>query len=372
MSSRHTGKLVHHGFTLIELLVVIAIIATLVALLFPVFAQARQSRDISISPAMAHMFESTNGLYSQDYDEKAPLADFHYMPPVGVHSIYTANFRGHRNICANNQLAYNGGVGGVGVAVSPKIYLVFYGKQWGVNGITSTTDPSNEAGILQSFYSSVGGSSWNNSVTQYCQGVTTGSVSCGAGTVRAGNPAGMLAGVWLDNTVTAQAHPTQAQLGAEAARAAQYFGNTTPASNQYVQYVICTSKGNSASGFKTQYCAWHSYTTSSTAGNIAYTNLPYMTDGGANCGANYQGLGATAGITIVGGHEMAETESDQFPSGGWIDSTGAENGDKCAWISTGQGATAMVTFPNGNRFPVQSLWSNAFNNNAGGCVLSYP
>jgi serine protease len=23
-------------------------------------------------------------------------------------------------------------------------------------------------------------------------------------------------------------------------------------------------------------------------------------------------------------------------------------------------------------FPVQSLWSNAFNNNSGGCVLSYP
>ena len=62
---------------------------------------------------------------------------------------------------------------------------------------------------------------------------------------------------------------------------------------------------------------------------------------------------------------MAETESDQFPNGGWLDGSGAENGDKCAWISSGQGASAKVTFPNGSSFPVQPLWSNAFNNNAG-------
>ena len=60
-----------------------------------------------------------------------------------------------------------------------------------------------------------------------------------------------------------------------------------------------------------------------------------------------------------------------WPAGGWIDSRGAENGDKCAWISSGQGASANVKFPDGQTFPVQSLWSNAFNNDAGGCVLSF-
>jgi len=112
--------------------------------------------------------------------------------------------------------------------------------------------------------------------------------------------------------------------------------------------------------------------TSSSYGNIAYTNLPYITDAGGSCGANFNGLGPNAGITIVGGHEMAETITDQFPSSGWLDSNGAENGDKCAWITSGQGASAIVTFPNGSTFPVQSLWSNTFNSNAGGCVLSYP
>jgi serine protease len=84
-------------------------------------------------------------------------------------------------------------------------------------------------------------------------------------------------------------------------------------------------------------------------------------------------LGPTAGITIVEGHEMAETITDQFPNGGWLDGGGSENGDKCAWITSGnQGASANVTFPSTDlTFPVQSLWSNAFNNNSGGCVLSY-
>ena len=148
------------------------------------------------------------------------------------------------------------------------------------------------------------------------------------------------------------------------------FGNTSASSNASVQYVIATATKNSSSGFGVQYCAYHS-STSSSAGDIAYTNLPYITDAGASCGANFNGLGPNAGITIVGGHEMAETISDQFPNTGWLDSGGAENGDKCAWISSGQGASADITLSTGT-FAVQSLWSNAFNSDAGGCVLSYP
>jgi len=153
-------------------------------------------------------------------------------------------------------------------------------------------------------------------------------------------------------------------------RAAQHFGNTTAASNASVQYVIATATGHNSRGFGSQYCAYHS-ATSSSVGNVAYTNLPYITDAGGNCGANFNGLGPDAGITIVGGHEMAETMTDQFPNGGWLDSGGAENGDKCAWISSGQGAAADITLSTGT-FPVQSLWSNAFNSGSGGCVLSYP
>jgi serine protease len=263
-------------------------------------------------------------------------------------------------------LSYRGGIGGVGVETAPKVYLVAWGSQWGTNG---SNDPSGEVDILQGFFGHAGSSGWLNSVTQYCQGVASGTTTCPTNSQHAGNPAGIYATTWFDSTSAAPAHPTQTQLAAEAVKAAQHFANGS-STNATVQYVIATATGNSASGFGTQYCAWHS-STSSANGNIAYTNLPYITDAGASCGANFNNLGPKAGITIVGGHEMAETITDQFPNGGWLDRNGEENADKCAWISSGQGASASVTLTGGASYPVQSLWSNAFNSGRGGCVLSY-
>jgi serine protease len=262
-----------------------------------------------------------------------------------------------------SDLSYNGGNNGVGVETAPSVYLIFWGSQW-------RNDPSGEAAILEGFYGGVGGSSWANSVVQYCEGVPVGTVSCNGAGTPAGNLPKILAGFWYDNATAAPYHPKQSQIAGEATRAAQHFGNNTASRNASVQYVIATAHGNNSSGFGSSYCAWHS-STSSSYGNLAYTNLPYITDAGANCGANFSGLGSHAGITIVSGHEMAETITDQFPSKGWLDQNGAENGDKCAWISSGQGASANVTFPNGASYPVQSLWSNAFSG-SGGCVLSYP
>ena len=292
--------------------------------------------------------------------------------PAVVHPTVEAMQQAHRargGHTSGKNLNYHGGVsdgaaGVIGVESAPKVYLVFWGSQW------TNHDPSNEATILQNFLKGVGGSSWLDSVTQYCQGVATGTVFCnGAGTA-AGNPKGIFIAAWYDNTVTAPSQPQQSQFASEAVRAAAHFGNTSASSNASAQYVIATASGFNSNGFGSQYCAYHS-ATSSSYGDVAYTNLPYITDAGASCGANFNGLGAQAGITIVEGHELAETITDQFPSGGWLDSRGSENGDKCAWISSGQGASANLSLATGT-FPVQSLWSNAFNNDAGGCVLSYP
>src|SRR5215469_5451502 len=57
------------GFTLIELLVVIAIIAILAAILFPVFAQAREkARQITCLSNVKELGLAVQ-MYNQDYDE---------------------------------------------------------------------------------------------------------------------------------------------------------------------------------------------------------------------------------------------------------------------------------------------------------------
>jgi prepilin-type N-terminal cleavage/methylation domain-containing protein/prepilin-type processing-associated H-X9-DG protein len=62
----------HGGFTLIELLVVIAIIAILAAILFPVFAQAREKARSSSCLSNQKQIALAFSMYAQDYDETYP------------------------------------------------------------------------------------------------------------------------------------------------------------------------------------------------------------------------------------------------------------------------------------------------------------
>jgi prepilin-type N-terminal cleavage/methylation domain-containing protein/prepilin-type processing-associated H-X9-DG protein len=64
------------GFTLIELLVVIAIIAILAAILFPVFAQAREKARASSCLSNQKQIGLAFSMYAQDYDETYPYPYF--------------------------------------------------------------------------------------------------------------------------------------------------------------------------------------------------------------------------------------------------------------------------------------------------------
>ena len=305
--------------------------------------------------------------------------------------------RGHAAATSSGgQLRYGGGVGGVGVTTGPpRVYLVFWGSQWGAQSTDANGylrlggDAYNTAPLLQGFFKGLGTGSetWSGVMTQYCEGVATASTSCPGSAPHVGYPTGgALAGVWADEAAAAPAQASGNGIGAEAVTAAAHFGNTTSASNRNTQYVILSPSGTHPDGFNTpgaNWCAWHDYTgdttlsggaVSSPYGQLAFTNMPYVIDMGTSCGSSFVNAGsagATDGVSIVEGHEYAETITDQLPSGGWTDTTGYENGDKCAWISSGQGASQNITLSTGS-YAVQSTWSNDYGGGAGGCQVSHP
>jgi serine protease len=245
---------------------------------------------------------------------------------------------GSRTIQATAPLTYHGGP----IQTSPKIYVVYWGSAW-----SGTGDPKGLRSYANAFFGVIGGSRWLNSVTQYTQ-------SSGA---HVGNAAGSFVGSYIDTTSSPPSAPTQSQLAAEAAKAAAHYGDYSTSAS----YVVALPHGIKPSGFGTQYCAWHSSTTVSGHGTIAYTNDPYLPDVGTSCGVgSVNSPGTLDGVSIVYGHEQAETETDPQPNTGWLDSSNAENGDKCAWIN-------LENNPNAGGYPTQPLWSNANN----GCVQSY-
>ncbi len=297
-----------------------------------------------------------------------------------------------------NDVAFGGGIDGVGVtAGAEKVYLVFWGTQWGTQSVNSagnftySGDRKGMAPDLQAFFKGlgIGGETWSGVSTQYCQGVSAGTTTCpSSNTQHVAYPTGgALAGAWEDTTAAAPSAASAHAIGQEAENAATHFGNTTDTSNLNTEYVIVSPTGTDPDNYKTNgFCAWHDYTGDTTLDGggavsgplIAFTNMPYVTDVGFSCGENFVNSGTAGtldGVTIVEGHEYNETITDQFPAGGWTVPSGAdageEVGDLCAWISSGQGAATDLSLTTGS-FAVQSIWANDFNNGGGGCETSHP
>ncbi|MGF1431410.1 putative Ig domain-containing protein [Kitasatospora sp. LaBMicrA B282] len=296
-------------------------------------------------------------------------------------------------------LSYGGGVDGIGVQSGhSKVYLVFYGTQWGTKTTDSngnakfSGDSAGAAGATQQMFKGIGTNNelWSADLTQWCDGpnVASGATSCPSNAnfipYQAG---GVLSGVWYDNAAASPSAATGNQLAQEAVKAAGHFGNTTAAANRDAYYIVLSPHGTDPDNYQdpnTGYCAWHDWNGDTTLtggaatspyGDIAFSNQPYNIDQGANCGVGFvNSPGTLDGYTMTLGHEWHEMMSDQNPAGGWTNHTGdatyngQENSDECAWLKPGTtGGAAMVSFATGT-FAEQASWSNDTN----ACSISHP
>ncbi|MDQ2837199.1 MAG: putative Ig domain-containing protein [Actinomycetota bacterium] len=292
-------------------------------------------------------------------------------------------------------LSYGGGIDGIGVQNGhSKVYFVFYGNQWGTQSTDAngnakfSGDANGAAGVAQQMFKGIGTNSelWSADLTQWCDGagVATGAVVCPSGATHIPyQTGGVLAGVWYDNAGASPATASGHQLGQEAVSAAAHFGNTTAASNRLAYYVILSPHGTNPDSYQGQYCAWHDYNGDSTLtggavsspyGDIAFSNQPYNIDSGSGCGAGLvNSPGTLDGWTMSLGHEWHEMMSDQNPAGGWTNNTGSsyngqENSDECAYLTTGTGHVANVSFGSFGTFAEQGSWSNDTN----ACAITHP
>ncbi len=126
--------------------------------------------------------------------------------------------------------------------------------------------------------------------------------------------------------------------------------NPDPSGNGY--YPVYTDVPRGSAG----YCAWHS--SGAVRGIAVQFAFFWKLDGDPGCDpqdtttGHSEGLAALANVTA---HELSEARSDPANPGAWYDSSGNENGDKCAWTFN----VPSVTVSNGTQWKLQGEWSNA-------------
>ena len=259
-------------------------------------------------------------LFAQDRSTKAAMEvrNAHEPPLMGAHwAREFAHTARHSN--SPDMLWHNGAI-----MNSSAVTVIYWGSSW--------TSSNPKVSGLESFYMGFSGSNYAKTSDEY-----TGT----NGQVGSGNSYG---GYVIDTSPATGGSQTSAIL-AEVCRA-----TPNPVSNGYYPVYTDIKRGHAG------YCAWHSY---GTCGNTPVQFAFFFDlDGDPGCDpqdtqtGHPQGLAALANVSA---HELSETRTDPR-NGGWYDSSGAENGDKCAWTFN----VPYVSFTNTNTvWKLQGEWSNA-------------
>lgn len=231
------------------------------------------------------------------------------------------------NAGGNPDMSYHGGP----ILPSATVKAIWWGSSW-------PSYTGDKITGIDKWYSGVGGTSYEATVDEFndSTGHTVGS-----------------AVTYQGHVVDGSSVPKHLTTSAVLAEVCKEVPN--PTANAYYPVYVDKPRGGA------NYCAYHSW--GSCGGKAIEFGFFFKLDGDGGCdpgstvAGESQGLAALANVT---GHELSETRSD--PNGNaWYDSSGAENGDKCAWTFGGPYVLFGTT-----KWKVQGNWSNYdYDNNLG-------
>ena len=289
--------------------------------------------------------------------------------PIAAAGIHVLSLRGHlATPAAGTNLTYHGGRVMAKQEVS---YAIFWEPATLQNGQPATVSATYNS-LLTRYFGDVGGKGLYGNNTQYYEKNAT--------LQRNIANKSSFGGSWVDTSAYPASDCTDSvtpgnciqdkDIRAEVTKAMTTNGWTGGLTHMFF---VFTAKGEgSCSGSScafTTFCAYHGSFTSS--GTVVYANMPYTGTllGGCGVGTSPNGdIDADSTINVTS-HEQMEAVTD--PSlNAWYDSTGAENGDKCAWnfgTLDEDGGMANQLW-NGHFYILQQEWDNAVT----GCVQQGP
>jgi hypothetical protein len=225
----------------------------------------------------------------------------------------------------SNLLFHNGEI-----MPTASVHAIFWGTTWATKAGDKITG-------MDTYYQGYGNSTYAAASNEYTG--TNGQVSSGV--------------TYAGHTVDTSTAGSGAKTSTILAEVCKVIG-TSAVHNGFYPVYVDLPRGHAG------YCGYHSAGTCN--GVIVQFAFFWNLDGDPGCdpgdtsGLHSQGLSAIANTSS---HELSEARTDPN-NGGWYDSSGQENGDKCNF----QFGQPLVTFSNGSQWKAQSEWSNA----AGGCI----
>jgi len=238
-------------------------------------------------------------------------------PALGIH--WAKGARHAKSAGSPDMIWHNGAI-----MTSSTVQAIYWGASWG-----NASFVGDKISGLDTWYTGYSNSNYAKTSDEYTG--TNGKVG----------PAVSYLGHFIDSTMSSGG----GNVGAILAEVCKVIPN--PVSNGY--YAVYVDKKRSGN-----YCAYHSFgSCGSTPVQFAFF---FNLDGDAGCDPGDTQTGHSQGLAAlsnVSGHELSEARTDPR-NGGWYDSAGAENADKCAWTFN----VPYVTFSNRSIWKIQGEWSN--------------